>query len=328
MSEQSKNKELKVAKAAAMEWAVRRKDRVDWDEADSVAFETWINASELHRIEYDKAAYALSQMNNQEAFDASEVQEVLQKSSRKRRGLAPIFGYSLAAAASIALVIFGMSFLRTGEVYRTEIAQIESRILEDGTRVTMDAGTRIRLLLDDVERKVVLLSGSIVFDVDNEDPRPFSVEAGESLIRDIGTVFSVSLREDLSDDNGLERVAVAVEEGVVDIYHKEEPNKALVRLKAGDQALYQPMFEEEPIAANSPTEAPFASWRERQFHYRNQPLGEVLADLQRHYAGEIVFVGEGLGEMTVSGTISVERLEKSIYALEQVLPLKVTEFSE
>ena len=76
------------------------------------------------------------------------------------------------------------------------------------------------------------------------------------------------------------------------------------------------------ILSEHPVEA-IAPWREKRLVYRNQPLNEVLGDLQRHYRGNIVLEEPSLGEALVSGTLKSNRLEHSLRLLQSILPINI-----
>jgi ferric-dicitrate binding protein FerR (iron transport regulator) len=98
--------------------------------------------------------------------------------------------------------------------------------LEDGSRVSLNGGSRLRYISSRRGDRDVYLEGEAYFEVVHNEKRPFRVHAKRGVIRDIGTRFSVRAYE---NQQGVE---VAVVEGVVAL--SADSVSTGVELKAGD----------------------------------------------------------------------------------------------
>src|SRR3546814_13438728 len=79
------------------------------------------------------------------------------------------------------------------DAYATHIGERQLAVLDDGSRVSLDAVTKVKVRMKDEARQVELLEGRAKFDVAKDPLRPFTVAAGDKLVVDVGTSFSVEL---------------------------------------------------------------------------------------------------------------------------------------
>jgi len=93
--------------------------------------------------------------------------------------------------------------------YATGIGEQRMVRLTDGSRVTLNADTRLNVDYREAERGVRILRGEAFFEVAQDAGRPFRVRAGEHSVEALGTAFSVRYETD--------RTAVTLVEGKVAI---------------------------------------------------------------------------------------------------------------
>jgi len=92
-----------------------------------------------------------------------------------------------------------------GTRYSTPVGEIASVPMRDGSKVTLNTDSQIRVTLTDSERRVDLKYGEAFFEVSKDPKRPFVVNAGGKRVIAVGTQFSV--RRDAND------IQVVVTEG-------------------------------------------------------------------------------------------------------------------
>ncbi len=137
---------------------------------------------------------------------------------------------------------------------------------------------------------------------------PFTVEAADFLVKDVGTRFDVSL------ENGILRVAVQAGTVSVSSVRFAQP----VVLDAGKALFAGPGRGVVEITAQA-TEA-VGSWRRGRLVYNRAPLGLVVADVSR-YAGRRVGIGRALANRRFSGVITIEPGASAIDTLKQLTGL-------
>lgn len=321
------------ADGAALRWLVRRLDAGSWTEADEAAFDAWRAAAPENEQAFLRAEQTLGAMSQPEAFAAGEIDRVRSggtagRSTRFGRRRFFMTAAGLAAAGVVALLFV----LRpaTPQVYETAAGERREVRLPDGSQASLDAGTRLSYVVESGERVLRLESGAVVIDVAPNDDRGLVLQAGEASIRDIGTVFSVKrlARLDRAGASG-EGLDVAVAEGRVDLEWSHgrgaESAPAPLRLDAFRRAVWTGGPETPEVSRFEPER--FASWRDGRLHYRERPLSEVLADLQRHYGGGIELRQAWLGDLQVTGTLRSDQLEDALAVLQNILPIRIGEFT-
>jgi transmembrane sensor len=153
--------------------------------------------------------------------------QAVRRSSRWRRAgaIAAAASVVLAAALTYALVDRvpkARPSTADRNTYVTGAGERSDLLLADGTRVRLAPGSQVRVAADfGAARRDVYLDGEGYFEVTHDESRPFTVYAGNTSVRDIGTAFSV--RSYAADS----AVQVVVREGEVAV-------AGVGRLRAGD----------------------------------------------------------------------------------------------
>jgi transmembrane sensor len=129
-------------------------------------------------------------------------------------------------AAALVLAICGAVYWMGDrvQVYETGIGERRVAVLDDGSKLSLDAATRVEVRFTDERRKLELLSGRAKFDVAKNPLRPFSVEAEGKVVVAVGTSFSVErLREE---------VRVGLYEGRIEVLEHVDASMRVSRLQS------------------------------------------------------------------------------------------------
>jgi transmembrane sensor len=114
---------------------------------------------------------------------------------KPRRELATIWRYAATAAAVLVLVgvagTIGLSI--RGEEYRTSLGERRVVVLSDGSKISLDAATAVKVRYSGDARRLWLEYGRAKFDVAKNARKPFTVAAADKVVRATGTQFSVEL---------------------------------------------------------------------------------------------------------------------------------------
>ena len=198
------------------------------------------------------------------------------------------------------------------QTYATGRGEHRHIALADGSAIDMDAETRLRVTLSRAERRVAMADGQAVFDVAHDARRPFTVEAGERVVRDIGTQFDVRRRADqLTVTVAKGRVAVGSETAVAQ-------GRGIV-LTPGQRLAFDRGARGQ-ISAVDPSET--YSWRAGRLVYRAQPLAEVVADMNRQFAEQTTIADPELGKLPITGVIVLDNPHAVVARLSLMLPVK------
>lgn len=308
---------------AASVWLVRvEEDGLDAD--GERVFEQWLAADPRHQDTYASM--------RQTWFDIAEVPgltelapvktQIESKATAQRLPAAWRWAGGVVAAGALAASFFflvGRPPVPPPE-YRTALAQTREVALPDGSRAVVGAHSSITIAYSAAERRVILSSGEALFDVIHDVDRPFVVDAGTSVIRDIGTVFNVNRTAN--------SVRVGVISGRVQVSSGDNP-AAVVTLGHGQGA--QVFAGPSSITSGLPTpssdiivapqQAPGA-WRDGRFVFDNVRLADLSADVNRYYAPGMLLGSPAVGALRVTASFKISEIPAFVGALDATLPVR------
>ena len=272
----------------AIGWVIRLRDAGD---DEWTAFTAWLEADPAHGAAYEEAALADAEAEAlvSPAPPLPAMAPMPANDEPARPGRRAFFGW--AVAASLALVA-GFTVFGTGggkQVIETEAGERREIALEDGSRILLNASTRV-VLDEDRPRFARLESGEALFRIVHDETRPFEVEAGDALLRDLGTVFNVVHEP--------RRLEVAVAEGEV-LYNPAREAKHLL------PGMALAKMAGEPLRIRKAEAEGVGAWRENRLVYTEAPLSRVAADLSRNL-GVKVTVESGVASRPFSGVIMLD----------------------
>jgi transmembrane sensor len=184
--------------------------------------------------------------------------------------------------------------------------------LADGSTLELNAGTRLSVTLGRHDRHVVMPEGEAVFDVAADKARPFLIAAGDRTVRVVGTRFDVRRRAGL--------LSVTVERGVVEVQPSEGAAGRTFRLHPGQRLDHVEGAASVQVSAADPQQV--FSWKSGRLIYRDQPLGDVVADLNQQFARPIRIEDPALAQTRVSGVLVLDDQAAVIRRLALLAPIK------
>ncbi len=292
--------------------------------AEIAALQDWLAADPRHRAAFEEARatwqmsdaladdFAAGDFAPGEVLHAGDGADVLPFERRRRRRRVVAAVSSLAAVLALLAVFADDVVLRASADYRTEVGAIRSVDLPDGSRVTLNTDSAIAVDFSSDERRVDLLRGEALFEVQADTARPFRVSALGGATQAVGTAFTVRQAE--SD------VSVAVSEGTVRLTSPARSAEG-VFLSAGERGGYGKgagPSERGTVAVDS-----IAPWRGGRIVFEGRPFEEAVDDLDRYYPGTIITLrGAGRGR-PVSAVFSLDALDGAIAALAETQGLTV-----
>lgn len=123
------------------------------------------------------------------------------RSSPLGRALArkPLMARAFATAAAVLIVVAGSlaawSIFSASQSYTTQVGERRSLRLADGSTMTLNSMSRVRIEFTQTTRAVDLLQGEALFHVAKNPMRPFIVRSDGTVIRAVGTEFDVKRRK-------------------------------------------------------------------------------------------------------------------------------------
>ena len=300
----------------AAEWAIRL-DGGDLDRSRREALDGWLAADPRH-----PAALALAQRTWKQLGSLAEPRTMVQTpvASAPRRAGGRRKGWrGWAAAAAVLLALgsawnerdAGVSWLADHATGKGEVRILR---LVDGSEVELDAQSAIDVAYDSRERRVRLLEGSAIFRAApraGRETRPFVVESAGGSTRALGTRFLVSRNDDGSVQVGVleHRVAVA-------LAHPRTGTVGRRELGEGESLRYSAEGGGGGGRGGGPPP------RRGLLVFDEQPLGEVVARLNRYRPGHLLVAPGALAQRRVSGVFRVADLEASLQSISDELGVR------
>jgi transmembrane sensor len=207
----------------------------------------------------------------------------------------------------------GMLMSRTrgiepGAVVATATGVRDSVGLPDGTRVILAPGSRLTVASDyGRTSRGLTIEGAALFDVAHDATRPFTVRAGNAIVRDVGTKFTV--RTDGVDSAG--GVAVQVAEGIVALRSASAPagdSGIVLRARDGAELLGNGRLETERGGVRDDDLA----WTRGRLAYDGASLVRVGADLKRWYGVDLQIADPELATRRVTGSFTGDPVSRVI----------------
>jgi transmembrane sensor len=248
----------------------------------------------------------------------------------------------MVLAASVVLAVVGLlmwQYLLRG-VYATDVGERRVLTLEDGSVVTLDARSRVRVRFDQNQRTLSLERGQARFDVARDPTRPFRVRAGAQTVVALGTQFNVELLAD--------NVLVAMIEGRVAVtgvdaavasaaqssartsmreihgLEKHEPGVTAhaqpIELKAGEGIRVRADGQATVLPAIDVARA--TAWQSGKMFFDNEPLGRAAERVNR-YSKLVVEVDPAVADVAVSGVFNAGDSNAFVEAISTYFPIEV-----
>ncbi|WP_395671785.1 FecR family protein [Phenylobacterium sp.] len=198
----------------------------------------------------------------------------------------------LAACVPLVVGLLAAWFWYTPTAYETHVGERRVVALSDGSKVSMDASTLVKVRLRGRSRELWLERGRAKFDVAKDPLRPFSVAAAGKVVVATGTSFSVELLR--------REVRVVLYEGQVALLSRDAAGAPRTERLGLPNAPRLQTSGEQAIAAADATAtavAPFQltsvdpvrslSWEAGQLIFEDEPLGLAVERFNRHAAKPI-----------------------------------------
>jgi transmembrane sensor len=213
---------------------------------------------------------------------------------------------ALAVAVLLASAVASTWYLAPrGPSYHTGVGSLQVIPLPEGSRVTLNTNTEIRVDVTPTERRVNLERGEAYFEVAKDPSRPFIVKAGDKRVIAVGTQFSV--RRENGD------VRVFVTEGKVRIEQSQGAirpggESAVAVLTAGSIARADAdnvLVQEKSIAEVEQ----LLTWRTGHLVFDKTPLADAVAEFNRYNRRKIIIQDPAVAAIRVGGNFRATNVD-------------------
>jgi len=240
--------------------------------------------------------------------------------------------WPLAAGLLLLAACGGWYFWPGGTTYTTQVGGRATVPTKDGSTITLNTATQLRVRLTDTERHVTLNHGEAYFEVARDPKRPFVVSAANKRVIAVGTKFSVR-----TEDN---QVRVSVTEGTVRLEEEAQrggrspenlDHETAKLLPAGTVAVTSAT---EPAAVrvrreDVPAVEQQLSWLTGSIVLARTPLPEAIAEFNRYSTRQLVLESDpALQSTVVGGNFRTNNLDGFLRLLEQGFGVHATQDGE
>jgi transmembrane sensor len=297
----------------------------DCTPVEQQAFHSWIAADPAHAAAYQQAmttgmaiSGALRSDPAWQAMVAGARSDVPERQARLGALSHWLMRPLLAGALLLlcALVVdrawLGPNGSAVEERYANAGPQRREVQLADGSRLWLDVGATVDVLLEDDARRLKLLAGRAYFQVAHDAARPFTVDAAGTRTTALGTEFEVDILET--------GIRVTLAQGAVSVLPTGTTAGWSRHLRPGQQLRSQaghiPEVREVNVAA-------VTGWSTGTLRFGGVPLRDVVAEWNRYAQVRIVIGDEELGDSKVGGSFRAGGASSEfVEALAAVLPLR------
>lgn len=287
-------------------------------------FRAWLRAKPEHALAFEHMTEIWDSLANVSVGGLPRLAagDEFARRSQPRRHL--LIGF----AATLLLLAAGFAIwlqITRGE-YSTDIGEQRIVSLDDGSRVHLNSGSRLRTDIGQHVRRIELERGEAYFEVAQDPARPFIVNAGDRTVTALGTAFVVRYEPD--------RTAVTLVEGKVRVESSKAgplvdrhaagsaPNaeRAPVALSPGQRITFEPG---RAVVIDVPRAESTAAWRRGEIVLEETSLASVVAEMNRYQRQRLTLDDASLGDLPISGIYRLGNNQDFAHAIAAVYDLEV-----
>lgn len=308
---------------------------------DQVRFQAWLDADPLNATTLDEIVGSWRAVETYasapELLDLRERALASARQAYRARSARLVFGAGWrwgALAASVALIVaLGVAGVwLSPRAYETGVGERRVVALSDGSKVSLDADTKVLVRYAFGRRRLWLAHGRAKFDVAKDPLHPFTVEAAGREVVATGTAFSVELLH--------KQVRVILYEGHVAVLDDVagKPRRELIAVtparEPADRAL-TPGRELVAAAADpaNAVETPTASvvqvdpvrslaWEGGELVFEDEPLSTAVERINRYASTPLVLGDDAVARVRISGVFRAGDTEAFIHGLTAAFPVR------
>lgn len=299
----------------AITWFVRlRANNVTLEERQN--FKRWLAAHPDHHRAYQGVARLWGEKELALAVEKTAARIDLQQSP----AAAPIRRHRLRATAAAAICLIGLLSFALPEInlylqqdFSTASGQLQRIELADGSLLTLNTDSAVDVDYSDGQRRIRLLKGEALFDVQPDKQRPFVVESDGVTAQAVGTRYLVR--------RYAQGLLVDVQQGIVEVKAKQRESLQL-------QPNQQLRIDDDSPYAAVPSDPADSAWLQGRLVFDNTRLSDALDEIGRYHPGLLALANPRIGELRVSGSFTLTDPRAILETLEQTLPISLLRLTD
>ena len=231
--------------------------------------------------------------------------------------------------------------------FETDIGQQANYQLSDGTHITLNTNSALKVDYSQDRRRIYLLRGEAHFDVAKNPQRPFMVYAGEGMVWAVGTAFNVRYLNagnlegnhagTLVDTLIGTSIDVTVTEGTVKIFADIEPDKNTnlninnaqnsptdheQLVHAGKSVQYSKVIDATQTTPAQVLEQKLA-WQHGALIFKGETLEQAINEIARYTDKQLIITDPSIKNIRVGGHYKTDNINSLLASLSQTLEIKL-----
>lgn len=307
-------------KEEATFWVTCEKEGLSASEAD--AFQNWLAQNPLHVKAYQriKSIHAMS-LSLPKAC-ANSLSERAHKEAKKIKRFERTKYFARVAAIFLVMGVstFGVydTFfaLKFSDSFSADIVPLTKQVLPDGSIISCDAKTQMKVAFYNNKRVVTLDKGAAMFEVAKDAKRAFIIHSDKVNIEVVGTKFEVIRSENATTIN--------VEEGTVKTYYDapwfEKRNEIL--LSKADSITYADEGVVSRYAKINPSK--IAIWRDNRINFNQVTLKNTMDEFSKYTTISFAFATPEIENYVITGEFAFNQMDIFLQTITKLYPLKIT----
>lgn len=293
----------------AVRWFLRMRSG-DLTAADRREFELWlsnsINAAPFRRTEC--LWHAIDEIAAKPEIMRLRA-DLLADMERRR-----LWRYAVIAASIVITIVSGLALIyrMTAPTYATTVGERTIVTLRDGSVLTLNTDSEVRVAYSNRERAIILSRGEALFEVAKGERRPFVVYAADKRVTATGTAFDVRL--------GHSTLEVTLIEGKVKVGQAAEDAQShpQVDLQAGQRLTVRDGAT--PLVGFVNVEH-VTSWAAGKLVFLDKRLADAVEEANRYTSVSISLSDSSLDDLRVNGVFRAGQPGEFVRAITQIYPL-------
>ena len=227
--------------------------------------------------------------------------------------------------------------------FETDIGQQASYQLSDGTHITLNTNSELKVDYSQDRRRIYLLRGEAHFNVAKNPQRPFMVYAGEGMVWAVGTAFNVrylnagNLDGNRASNHKPSSIDVTVTEGTVKIFADIEPDKNTnlndnnaqnsptdheQLVHAGKSVQYSKVINATQTTPAQVLEQKLA-WQQGALIFKGETLEQAIIEIARYTDKQLIITDPSIKNIRVGGHYKTDNINSLLASLSQTLEIKL-----
>jgi transmembrane sensor len=318
--------------ASAARWLAKREGAA-WTESDQGELDAWLIESTLHRVAFIRLDTVWRHTARLRALGAGVPPGIVPSAGYWNIGgrmgdtaaagdfaATPLWRRWYGIAAALVLAVVGGAYfifnpLQGVTRYATPLGGLETITLADGSRITLNTGTAVRVRFGHTRRAIDIDSGEVYFVVAKDPTRPFVVIVANEQVSAVGTQFSIRRASN--------ETQIIVTDGRVQLTSaRPGASPESLSLQAGTIAHARPANIQVEHASEAELDE-LLSWRDGFVVFRDTALADAVAEFNRYRAETILIGDPSIARVKISGKFRPGNTEAFLWLLQQGFPITV-----